>query len=115
MPEWKLERARQMRRNPTFSERILWKHLRGRQRSGYRFGRQRLLKGYIADFYCPSLKLVIEVDGPCHNVTSDAFRDKVLAHEGIQTLRIPAQLVFDDISEALSLVDQCLAGFDRKD
>ena len=52
-----------MRRNPTDAERALWLLLRSRRLVGYKFRRQHSLGSYVADFYCPTARLVIEVDG----------------------------------------------------
>jgi very-short-patch-repair endonuclease len=60
------ERARQLRRAPTATERQLWQHLRGRQLAGFEFRRQYPMGRFIVDFYCPQAKLVIEVDGETH-------------------------------------------------
>ena len=48
------------------AEQLLWKKLRRRQVLGYRFRRQYSVEGYVIDFYCPELKLAIEVDGDSH-------------------------------------------------
>jgi very-short-patch-repair endonuclease len=65
--------------------------------------------GYIADFYCPSLKMVIEVDGPTHDPSQDARRDKVLLHEGIVTLRFKADDVVDRLPFVLASIDHNIA------
>jgi very-short-patch-repair endonuclease len=91
--------ARELRQNMTESEEILWKELRNRKLSGYKFLRQHpiIYKGdlkrlnyFIADFYCNEKKLVVELDGGIHNesVEYDGFRDSELKSLGIQTLRI---------------------------
>ena len=59
--------AIEMRKNPTHSERILWKHLKKFRFEGYTFRRQHPIDIFIADFYCHKLKLIIEVDGEIHN------------------------------------------------
>jgi len=70
--------ARELRRNATDSEKILWEHLRNRRLSGYKFLRQHPIiykadfKGlnyFLADFYCYEKKVVIELDGPIHEET----------------------------------------------
>ncbi len=91
--------ARELRSNPTPSEKILWRHLRRRQLDGYKFLRQKPFvyeqikqKRYffIADFYCAELKLVIELDGKIHDFQKeyDYQRDFVLNKLGLQVLRI---------------------------
>jgi very-short-patch-repair endonuclease len=91
--------ARELRQNMTESEVILWKELRNRKLSGYKFLRQHpiIYKGdlkrlnyFIADFYCNEKKLVVELDGEIHNESKeyDSFRDSELKDLGIKTLRI---------------------------
>jgi len=89
----KWAQARELRRNPTISERVLWRYLR-RKQLGLRFHRQNIIRGYIVDFYCPGAKLVIELDGPKHDPIYDDKRDNSLANLGIKTLRFPCSLVF---------------------
>jgi very-short-patch-repair endonuclease len=61
------EYARELRKNATFTEGLLWKYLRAGQLNGYRFLRQKPIDEYIVDFFCKRLKLVIEIDGETHN------------------------------------------------
>jgi very-short-patch-repair endonuclease len=93
------ELARELRNNPTESEKVLWEILRKRRLDGYRFLRQKPFiyqqtnqKRYffIADFYCPEKKLVIELDGHIHDHQKyyDYQRDLVLQKLGLKTLRI---------------------------
>ncbi len=52
-----------LRNNPTSAEKILWEHLKGSNFYGYKFRRQHSIGRYILDFYCPELKISIELDG----------------------------------------------------
>ena len=61
------EYRQQLRRTETPTERMLWKYLRGKQLDGYRFRQQHGFGPYILDFYCPSLRLCIELDGEVHD------------------------------------------------
>ncbi len=61
------ERARQLRKNPTDAERLLWRKLRFWQVDGLKFRRQQPLGRYIVDFICLEKRLVIEVDGGQHS------------------------------------------------
>ena len=74
------EKAKTLRQNATFSERVLWKRLRKRQLLGYQFMRQKPIDNYIVDFYCSKLGLVIEIDGISHNDKQqyDDKREKIL-------------------------------------
>ena len=55
--------SRNLRRNMTDAERLLWSKIRSKQLKGFQFYRQKIIGNYIVDFYCPKSKLVIEVDG----------------------------------------------------
>jgi very-short-patch-repair endonuclease len=55
-----------LRNHPTFTESILWKYLKGKQLCGYKFRRQYSVNKFILDFYCPKLKLAVEIDGITH-------------------------------------------------
>ena len=61
------DRARQMRRQMTLAEKKVWQALAQDRCDGLRFRRQEVLDQYIADFYCPALKLVVEIDGTSHD------------------------------------------------
>ncbi|MCX6254568.1 MAG: endonuclease domain-containing protein [Bacteroidia bacterium] len=91
--------VRELRSNLTDSEELLWKELRNRRLSGYKFLRQhpvifkadyKGLNYFIADFYCDEKKTVIELDGPIHQTTLeyDEFRDSELDNLGIHVLRL---------------------------
>ena len=60
------EFARELRHNQTEAETFLWLKIRKRQLKNCQFYRQRIICQYIADFYCPEAKLVIEIDGGQH-------------------------------------------------
>ena len=60
------ERARELRKNQTVPEKKLWTILCKKQIMGMRFRRQHPINIFIADFYCHTLKLVVEIDGSDH-------------------------------------------------
>lgn len=94
----------------TDSEAVLWEALRARK-LGVQFRRQVPLCGrFIADFYAPVARLVVEVDGGSHHGRgpADARRDRMLARAGVRTLRLSAELVVRDVSEAVALVVRAL-------
>jgi very-short-patch-repair endonuclease len=80
-----------LRKNLTEAEKTLWKKLRGKRLEGLKFFRQYGIGAYIADFYCPQRKLVIEVDGGQHfseeGKDYDAQREHYMNSLGIYTLR----------------------------
>jgi len=83
--------ARGHRLAPTESEARLWEALRG-ERLGVRFRRQAVIERYIADFFAPSVGLVVEVDGGCHQSrrASDARRDRWMRRQGYTVVRVTA-------------------------
>jgi leucyl-tRNA synthetase len=87
--EKKLAWARQMRQNPTAAERHMWEIL-GAKKTGYKWRRQHLMLGYIADFYCPSFQLIIELDGSSHRGREawDAKRDKAFKSYGFAVVHM---------------------------
>jgi very-short-patch-repair endonuclease len=85
------EIRRELRKDPTPSESLLWARLRGSQLSGYKFRRQHSIGVYILDFYCPAKRVCVEVDGRVHKneaaIAHDQERDATLAQLLIKTLR----------------------------
>ena len=103
--------AREMRRQPTEAEDILWSYLRDRQLAGFKFRRQHAVDRFILDFYCPASRLAVEVDGPIHERTAleDAERDGMLTCYGIRVLRVRNEEVFGDIQAVLVNIHEALA------
>jgi very-short-patch-repair endonuclease len=83
--------ARALRREPTWAERTLWRHLRNHRFCAYKFRRQHPNGPYVLDFYCVSAKLAIELDGDPHGYPNqknhDESKDRYLAQQGIRVLR----------------------------
>ena len=86
--EEKARRAKELRREMTPAERLLWELVRA-NRLGYHIRRQQVIEGYIADFYCHAAALVIEVDGAIHDdhIEYDARRTTAFAVHGIRVIR----------------------------
>jgi len=100
------ERAGVMRGSPTATEALLWDRIRGRQ-LGVVFRRQVPLLGrFIADFYSPSQRLVIEVDGAYHaeRGRADARRDAALERAGYRVVRLQGSLIASNIEAAQALI-----------
>jgi very-short-patch-repair endonuclease len=89
MPERKITRARELRREQTPYERRLWQRLRDHRMNDVHFRRQHCIGPYIADFACVKAKLIVELDGSSHEERRDAdeYRDRILADDGWKTLR----------------------------
>ena len=102
------ERAEQLRKNPTYEEKLLWQFLKVNQ-LGVRFKRQHPIWLYIADFYCHELKLVIEVDGSIHNVKEvmehDQLREEDIASFGIKVIRFTNIEVRTQIENVINKVE----------
>ncbi len=90
------EVARELRKNPTLGEKILWREIR-RKQLGYEFHRQMPIDEYIVDFYCHELMLAIEVDGISHETeeakAKDAERQDRLERWGVSFLRFSDEAV----------------------
>jgi very-short-patch-repair endonuclease len=98
-------RAREGRKHGTAAERAAWQILRARRCLGLRFRRQQPIGPFIADFYCPELRLVIEVDGAIHHSAEqryyDAIREHVLAMLGVIVVRMANEAASPENLEAL--------------
>ncbi|MFQ5963876.1 MAG: endonuclease domain-containing protein [Candidatus Scalinduaceae bacterium] len=85
------KRRRHLRKNMTKAEIYLWAKLKGKQINGLKFRRQYGINNYTVDFYCPELKLAVEIDGGVHyynsRIISDSQRQKVIEALGIKVLR----------------------------
>ena len=82
-------RARNLRKNQTEAEKLLWSSLRNRQIAGCKFRRQWPIGPYIVDFACLSRKLLIELDGGQHSeaIAYDEARTKFLEAQGYRVIR----------------------------
>ncbi len=89
VPPHILANARELRKNLTDAERLLWSLLRDRRMAGLKFRRQHPVPPYILDFYCDEARLAIELDGGQHAEQGqyDAARSAFLATQGIRVLR----------------------------
>ena len=102
-----INRARQLRREPTPPEYRLWQALRLRP-GGLKFRRQHPLDRCTADFFCPAARLVVEVDGDGHsmgdNPERDARRDAWLRSQGLEVLRFDARDVMNDVNVVVQAI-----------
>jgi very-short-patch-repair endonuclease len=110
-----LKRARKLRRKLTLPEVLLWERIRGGRLHGLRFRRQHPIGPYILDFYCPSTRLAVEIDGTGHDHESqwahDKRRDRWLGENRIRVLRTPARDILNDeaIEGVISSIAQAAA------
>ncbi|AIZ40641.1 leucine--tRNA ligase [Cellulophaga baltica] len=98
-----LERAKEMRNNPTEAEAILWERLKGKN-IGDKFRRQHLIADFIVDFVCLSKKLIVEVDGAIHEEQKEAdqSRTDVLNARGFKVVRFTNEQVIGDLDAVLN-------------
>jgi very-short-patch-repair endonuclease len=102
------EVARQFRKEPTPSEKILWQALRGRKLEGRKFRRQQPIGAFIVDFFCGAERLIVEVDGGIHQSQQEADqqRQELLESLGLKVVRVSSELVETNLAEALAVVRQ---------
>ncbi|MCU0641352.1 MAG: endonuclease domain-containing protein [Candidatus Margulisbacteria bacterium] len=100
MTERKRDFARQLRQDQTAAEEKAWSLLRNNQIGGLKFRRQHVVEGFVVDFYCPRLKLAIELDGGVHdrkmNKDYDELRQIELESKGVAVLRFRNEQVMQD-------------------
>jgi very-short-patch-repair endonuclease len=100
--------SRTLRKNSTDAERRLWSKLRLRQLNGFQFYRQRIIVNYIVDFFCPKVKLIIEVDGGQHYFgklhQDDLKRDEYLKKLGFKVLRFSDRDVLTNIEGVIESI-----------
>ncbi len=103
-----LERVRALRKKATEAEQLMWQILRNRAVNNAKFRRQHPHKGYILDFYCPELKLAIELDGSHHledeQRRHDEHRTQVLESDGITVLRFWNNEVLNQTETVLGVI-----------
>ncbi|WP_294099475.1 DUF559 domain-containing protein [Sphingomonas sp.] len=97
--------ARKLRRGMSLPEVLLWQRLRGAQ-TGLKFRRQHPVGPYVADFYCVSARLVVEVDGEVHagRTEKDRERDRFLQENGYEVLRVNAADVLKNVDAAAEAI-----------
>jgi very-short-patch-repair endonuclease len=109
----KVIRSRELRRDMTPAERALWACLRDRRLAGWKFRRQQVIDGFIADFYCADAGLVVELDGAVHDrqAAADAERDGILMARRLTVLRVRNERVAADLAGVLWEIEEwCRAG-----
>ena len=96
--------AQKLRKNLTPPEARLWEALRNKQLEGLRFRCQHPVGNFILDFYCPSCKLVVEVDGQIHarQTDYDDARTAKLAEYDYKVLRFTNEQVMNDLPKVLA-------------
>ncbi len=97
--------ARLLRRTATKNEIALWRHLKGHQMGGIKFRRQHKIEPFVVDFCAPSIKLIIEIDGPTHDdrlkQDADRAREEKLRAQGYSIVRFSDDYARQKMPEVL--------------
>jgi very-short-patch-repair endonuclease len=98
--------ARMLRKQSTLAEILLWNELKGKKLLGCDFHRQKPIGNYIVDFFCPGLKLAIEIDGASHlgRTQEDMKRQKELESLSIRFLRFQDIEVKQDLGAVIATI-----------
>ncbi|TMM30685.1 leucine--tRNA ligase [Polaribacter aestuariivivens] len=103
-----LEKAKEMRANPTPAEAILWKYLKGKKLKS-KFRQQHLINDFIVDFVCLSKRLIIEVDGNIHDYQLEKDEERTLELEqksGFKVIRFTNEEVIGDIETVIFKIEK---------
>jgi very-short-patch-repair endonuclease len=105
----KLQRARELQRDMTPAEAILWQELRA-NKLGFHFRRQQIIAGFIVDFYCHKAALVVEVDGDVHDLQreEDALREKALNEMGLKVVRFRNDEALQNLSAVMGKIRELI-------
>ena len=98
--------ARELRKNPTPSEHLLWQEIRYKKLGGRKFRRQVAIGAFVVDFYCSSENLVVEVDGGIHDKRQEAdhIRQEMIESLGIRFLRFRNDEVIHNLAFVLQTI-----------
>ena len=101
---------RDLRHNTTSAEAIMWTELKGRKINNRQWRRQHSVGPFIIDFYCPALKLGIELDGAPHyaagGAEADEARTQFLNNHGIRIIRFENKDIWTSLEGVLEIIDK---------
>jgi very-short-patch-repair endonuclease len=102
-----------LRKNMPPAEVLLWSKLKDKRLKGYKFRRQYSIDNFIVDFYCPKLKLAIEIDGDSHYVEgadiNDRERQSIIESYGITFLRFTNKEIYENLEGILEIIAEHLS------
>jgi very-short-patch-repair endonuclease len=105
------ERRKELRRRQTCAEKVLWLSLRNCQLEGRKFRRQESIGKYIVDFYCPSERLIIELDGADHfteeGIIYDEKRSEYLSNLKFRIIRFENEDVIYNLDAVIKKIKEC--------
>lgn len=96
-----------LRNNSPFCERLIWKHLKASQ-MGHKFRRQYGFGTYVVDFYCPTKRVVVEIDGPSHDLKLDEVRQIQIETLNIKFLRFTNDQVLYEREAVIEMIKKSL-------
>jgi len=104
------EKAKELRKNMTYAEKLLWNKLKNKQICNLRFRRQHPITNFIADFYCHTARLVIEIDGEIHKgqIEYDQGRTTEMECFDIQVLRFNNKEIENNMESVLKLIEKTI-------
>lgn len=104
------KKAKELRKSETEVEKLLWNRLNKNQLLGLQFRRQHPINRFIADFYCPKIKLIIEVDGSIHelpeNKEYDIERSELLNEFGLEVMRFTNEQIIYEMNSVVDKIEQ---------
>ncbi len=102
-------KRRKLRQHQTNAEELVWRFIRNRQMLDYKFRRQYSVDHFVIDFYCPELKLAIEIDGASHNNSDqkkkDISRQRYLESFNIKFIRIKDEELLGNPNKAFNKIE----------
>lgn len=101
-----LQQAKELRREPTHEEELVWEQVRRNGLSHRHYRRQQLIDGFIVDYYCHSARLIVEIDGGIHEHEReyDAAREAVLTARGLRVIRFRNAEVREDLDAVVDRI-----------
>ena len=110
MKDIKKRFARELRKDQTRAEEVVWKLLRNRRYLEFKFRRQHVVEGFVIDFFCKELRLGIEVDGGIHlnRKEYDGIRQMIIESEGIRIIRVSNAEIKKDPESLLVKIRQTI-------
>ena len=112
-------RRRKLRNKCTMAEDILWQHIKHSKLGGRKFRRQHSIGRYILDFYCPSERLAIELDGPIHDrperIAYDRKRTEYLISVGIRVVRFRNKALLQNPKKVLTEIAEHFEESDQQE
>ena len=104
--------TKQLRRNMTDAEKLLWRHLRAHRLAGQKFRRQQPMGMYVVDFVHFGAGLIVEADGSQYSTsTHDAQRDAWLREQGFRVLRFWNNEILLNIEQVLAVIFEAMSDF----